>query len=313
MRSILIAASLVATIAIAGCSLTPSSPQPVSPAPSPGPSERPFGVVRVAGIEARFPMRLQVFDRSGSLIDVRSATARELAEAEWPVGRNAVGAAQFADGSGILVLCVGLTCDEGGDLFVESGGPRVVIAPSVPAACDTMPNLRGIVLRFDPAADLEKIDFDLRPAVVGEELTDAETFLFAGIRQDARVDCQPKRSGLPALAIAGVECASDSELVARSEFFLFESKEDLLSTYLEGMAKQGITTNSGGCGEGEGESNYVPGDIDALVPYRDGCYIDGAGVANHRATYPDGLVYVGAIGTTPALAALRDWVWRGNQ
>jgi hypothetical protein len=81
MRSILLAASLMAAVAVAGCALTRSSAPPES-APTPGQVEAPTRTLQIEGSEGDAPMSLRVFDRSFALIGARSATATELVESE---------------------------------------------------------------------------------------------------------------------------------------------------------------------------------------------------------------------------------------
>jgi hypothetical protein len=139
-----------------------------------------------------------------------------------------------------------------------------------------------------------------------------EEYLIAGVRPAAAVDCEPRRSDLPARAIAGIECVPDDGTAERVGAYRFATADDLLATYSERMAEAGVPLGSGGCFSGPGETNYVPGPTDLTVPYREGCFINEFGFANYRATYPDERVYVGILGSASGTAALQRWAWLGN-
>jgi hypothetical protein len=164
MRSIVIAASLAAAIALAGCGLSDPSTAPLEPAPTPGVSEAPARVVDLAGSKGNFRMSLRVFDRALSLTEARSATAAELAGSERILRDGAIAAAELAGGRQVLVLWPGRTCPETGNLFIGPGVAEVIIVPSVDEACEPMSNVRGVVLGFKLPVDLEAIEFDVRPA-----------------------------------------------------------------------------------------------------------------------------------------------------
>ncbi len=149
-----------------------------------------------------------------------------------------------------------------------------------------------------------------------------EAALVAGLRRDAAVRCAPRRSQLPALAIAGVECRVSDQLVARVGVYRFRDAQDAATTYLERLASYGIDPTMGDCGAGtDGDAAWAPGDGSASAdgttiqfggtgPWavgRSGCYVDENGVANVRATC--GATYVGVLGAAADLAALRAWAW----
>lgn len=158
-------------------------------------------------------------------------------------------------------------------------------------------------------------------------LSDDEQWLIARLREDAAVDCTPRRTDLPPRALAGVECRPDSDLVARVGIYGFRDERDAALSYLERLASAGVTPNSGDCIHGiPGETAWTPGDgegsieddsaivVDgqALVRYRSGCFHDENGTANYRATcwgLADEGVYVGVLGRGRDLAALEDWAW----
>ena len=140
-----------------------------------------------------------------------------------------------------------------------------------------------------------------------------EKFLLAGLRADAKVKCEARRTNLPPRAIAGIECSPSKEGVERVGVYLFKSEPAMIATYKERMAQEGVKLNTGSCYEGEGESNYFPGDIDAEVIERNGCFVNEFGIANYRATVPSGPAYVGLLGTSGNTRALEDYVWKGNE
>jgi hypothetical protein len=138
-----------------------------------------------------------------------------------------------------------------------------------------------------------------------------EKYLLAGIQRGA-VDCEPVRSALPPRATAGIECAGDSPAVARVGFYLFDDEADLLSAYFARMKAEGVAMDSGEtCLQGESEHAYYPGDGE-IVANRAGCFVNDAGIANYRATFP-ARVYIGILGRSADMAALEDWAWKGSQ
>jgi hypothetical protein len=161
MRSILLAASLMAAVTVAGCALTRSS-APLEPAPTPGQAEAPARILQIAGSEGDAPMQLRVFDRSFALIDARSATQTELVESE-AFDENTIAAYQTV-GNEILIKWTGSACAETGNLFIGPGIDQVIVAPTNAAACDSAARIRGVVLDFKLGVDLKAIRFDIRRA-----------------------------------------------------------------------------------------------------------------------------------------------------
>ena len=160
MRSIVIAASLAAAVAVAGCGLTPSARAPLEPAPTPGAAEVPARVLDIDGSQGDSQMSLRVFDRSFALTGARSATRVELAGSE-DLDENTVAAYQTTGGQ-ILVKWAGSACREGGDLFVGSDVDEVVIARTSTETCEPSNNVRGVVLEFKLGVDLKAIRFEVR-------------------------------------------------------------------------------------------------------------------------------------------------------
>jgi hypothetical protein len=164
MRPILAAVALAAAVVVAGCGIVESVDGPAVPAPTPGPNELPSQLVRVGGTNGNSDLTLRIYDRSFALVGARSATAAELADSE-SVRDRVIASAGFADGRRILVMWPGTDCLETGDLFIAAGVNEVFIVPRAPEGCRPDSNVRGVVLEFKLAVDLERIVFDLRPAV----------------------------------------------------------------------------------------------------------------------------------------------------
>ena len=156
--------------------------------------------------------------------------------------------------------------------------------------------------------------------------TPEEAALSAGLRADAAVHCAPRRTDLPALAVAGVECRLETAIVARVGAYRFASGQDAASTYLERLASYDVAPATGDCPGGTaGDAAWMPGDgssgtIDPQLLLknatgswavgRSGCFLDENGVANVRVTC--GSTYVGILGRTSDLAALHRWVWQSD-
>lgn len=142
----------------------------------------------------------------------------------------------------------------------------------------------------------------------------AERYLVDGIMR-GEGDCSPVRSGLPAQAIAGIDCDLLDSDVARMGFYLFRNDADMLDAYLERMRIEGVALDSGDAcqhGDGESESIYTPWGGDTIAPYRHGCFINAQGYGNYRATLPGFHVYVGLLGRNTHMDRLQSWAWFGN-
>jgi len=143
----------------------------------------------------------------------------------------------------------------------------------------------------------------------------AERLLLEMVRADTHIGCVPKRVGLPARAIAGVECHLDGKLVSLVGAYRFRSEEDAAKTYFERLAEYGVLPRTGDCQAGtSGDSawpDYLPdrGDDGGLSPYRSGCFLNGDGVANIRLTCY-AAIYMGVVGENADLSALYRWAWR---
>jgi hypothetical protein len=137
-----------------------------------------------------------------------------------------------------------------------------------------------------------------------------EEWLIAGVRDDL-FDCVPLRDNLPAETTGAIECRSDDPDVARVGFYLFDGSGPAVDAYWTRMGNEGVPMDTVACTDVEGEAPYLPGDEEN--DSRHGCFINGEGYANYRATMPGFLMYVGVLGRTNDMAALRDFAWRGNE
>lgn len=147
-----------------------------------------------------------------------------------------------------------------------------------------------------------------------------ESALVARLRDDAAVGCAPRRTDLPARAIAGVECRVNAAVVTRVGAYLFRDARDAATTYLERLASNHIEPATGDCRAGTiGDLAWMPGDgvagnaADQVVfgstgPWalgRSGCFLDDNGTANVRTTC--GSMYVGVVGRDEDLLAVDRW------
>ena len=148
-----------------------------------------------------------------------------------------------------------------------------------------------------------------------EPYTEQETFLFERFRDDARFACAARRTDLPERAVAGVVCSPDeaeTRGVDEVGAYLFQSDDDMLKTYFDRLADEGIRRRDGACPTTPGEMSYHPEAPGELAPARMGCFVNDFGNANLRITYPEEHVYVGVLGTDTDMSALWDWGWKGN-
>ena len=164
------------------------------------------------------------------------------------------------------------------------------------------------------------IDDPASTAAPVSALNDEEAALIAGLRSDARVRCEPRRTALPVLAIAGVDCRIGSTLVERVGAYRFRDSRDAATTYLDRLATYKVAPATGNCPTGiAGDRPWTAGDLTAgaervsvagtgpWVVGRSGCFLDEDGSANVRATC--GAIYVGILGRGTDLADLHRWVW----
>ncbi len=158
------------------------------------------------------------------------------------------------------------------------------------------------------------IDLPEATATATLPLSADETALVGRIRQDAAVDCHPRRTDLPVDALAGIECEVSGGPVQRVGVYRFPDAQGAARTYLARMAANGVTPMTGDCRAGtvgdaawstSGERIVEP--AGSLDVGRIGCYIDENGTANVRLTCD--AVYVGLLGRDGDVAALTDWAW----
>lgn len=147
--------------------------------------------------------------------------------------------------------------------------------------------------------------------------TAQERYVLGQLRTDARIDCAPRRTGLPAGADAGVECRVHSALVDRVGIYSLPESgpESALGTYLARLAQAGVKPQQGDCARGTpGDSSWPSylADEDGgggISTFRSGCFLDDSGQANVRVTCYGG-IYIGVVGKNDDLAALYAWAWR---
>ncbi len=173
------------------------------------------------------------------------------------------------------------------------------------------------------AADHDGVAWIDDPASTATPLSAAtadEAALIAALRTDAAVRCAPRRTDLPVLATAGVDCRVGSSLVERVGAYRFRDARDAATTYLDRLAAYDVAPTTGDCLAGTGgDAAWMPGDgtpgadrvsVAGTGPWvvgRSGCFLDENGTANVRVTC--GSMYVGVLGRGTDPAALYRWVW----
>src|SRR5918994_5412084 len=184
-------------------------------------------------------------------------------------------------------------------ILVAACGSAGSPSPSSPVDPSPSPNLPSVdpsaaptdtpsEAPADPASPAPASPVPASPAPV--EPSAQERYLIDGVLRGGD-DCRPVREDLPAGAVAGIECAADDPAVARLGFYLFESDATMLAAYFARMDEEGVSRESGGCVDGEGEGAYTPGEGE--IAFRAGCFINAEGFANYRATLPGSHVYIG--------------------
>ncbi len=162
--------------------------------------------------------------------------------------------------------------------------------------------------------------------VASPTYTAAERRLLDALRADAHIGCAPRRTNLPTLSTAAVECHVDTALVDRVGVYGFgptagaEGLDPAIQTYLDKLAEYRVKPRTGDCQAGKpGDSSwpdYQPDEQDdgspGYRPMRSGCFLDENGTANIRLTcYGD--IYIGILGKNADIAALYAWAWRVAQ
>ena len=203
-----------------------------------------------------------------------------------------------------------------------TSAPGVSVAPSPSTAAVPTPTAQALSTAPPPMSAAPTPTGTSVASAPTPTLSPDERVLVARLRNDV-VDCVPRRADLPPRATAGVECRTDSELVARVGVYGFSSTRDAALTYLERLAAAGVDPATGQCQQGKaGDRAWIPGDGEGtgddpdnvafdgqiLRSHRSGCFLDENGIANFRSTCGDGR-YVGVLGRTPDLAAVESWTW----
>jgi hypothetical protein len=203
-----------------------------------------------------------------------------------------------------LVAAVALGC-----------GPAASAAPSgspAPASADP-------VISAAPSASPVAVVTDPPVSEAPASPTPAEWELQLGLRFDVQVGCAPKREDLPPRALAAVECAVNSDGVARVGAYRFATEQEAAQAYIDRMGSVRVPLRSGDCATGvSGDSAWTPGDGPGEagdILFRSGCFLDGNGIANVRLTcmMPSTTgsgTYVGLLGSNANLAALYALAWQ---
>jgi len=184
----------------------------------------------------------------------------------------------------------------------SSAGPSLGSMPATPSASPSPTAVPSPPPRATPRTTP-------RPEPTTTAWTDEESFLSASLRSDVALECRPRRSDLPARAIAGIECRPDVAFVDRVGAYLFASPDDMLDTYLERMAEHGITPEVGNCYGGvSGDQSWAAsfGPNEGKPWGRAGCFLDENDDANVRVTC-DNAVYIGVLGVNSDLRAIFSW------
>ena len=205
-------------------------------------------------------------------------------------------------------------------------------APSASTAASAAPAPSRTAAPTEPASPGP----DTEPVTGDDDWTEYERELATYLREDARVDCAPRRADLPADATAqwsatsaagswiGSPCTASSSrarLDAGEEGF----NERAVVAYLDRMDREGVLGRSGDCADGTphdaswsgpeadepGSTVYAQVEIDGrhYSTHRYGCFLNDQGIANVRATCGQGS-YIGVLGQDARLAALTEWTMR---
>jgi hypothetical protein len=151
-------------------------------------------------------------------------------------------------------------------------------------------------------------------------MREQEQWLVHTLRADVAERCEPRRSGLPAGAVAGIECEVDAPFVDRVGVYSFDADPRAAARYhLKRMDAEGVLGKDGDCLAGtpaDGSWDGPDGSEDNgwTLTYHEhvysaarlGCFLNEHGMANVRATC-DG-DYIGVLGTTSDIARLTEWV-----
>lgn len=187
--------------------------------------------------------------------------------------------------------------------------------PSGPPSSDELPP-------STPTAETARPGPVVRPSAAPEvSWSSAERSLASVLRDDASVNCQPRRSALPSGAVAAIECFIGSTLVDRVGVYGFDHPQDAALAYFERMDEEIVVGVAGDCragiagdvswdGPDGSEDNYWHVEYAETVwsASRYGCFVNERGYANFRATCDT--VYVGVLGNGSRLDELTEWALR---
>ena len=216
-----------------------------------------------------------------------------------------------------VVLIVGL-------FTVACAGPATPTARETPAQSPARSSDQSSapVASSSPSAQVVPSDptTEVSPSAPGWDPVQ-EAALLEIIRSDARVACAPRRVDLPPAATAGIDCAPDTDLVARVGAYQFPTDRDAAKVYFDRLAEHGVLPLSGDCAAGQpGDGPWTPGDGvvqpddpaaivvrgELYVTHRAGCFLNENGIANYRVTCGRG-ISIGILGANGNLAALTEW------
>ena len=201
-----------------------------------------------------------------------------------------------------LILCLGLVAC-GGGAPSTSPTPRAAVATASPA-----PTLTPTPIATTVPATPTPTPTSTPPPT----WTKRERAIRNAIRDDARVDCAPRRHDLPPGTIAAVECRPGMRLVSQVGFYLFATNDEAFDVYRKRIRDQGLrleeVSGSGWEGpRGECAAEYEGGHEEVTLACRDrqATFVNSSGFANYRAVA--GRLYVGVLGTNGNVDALAAW------
>jgi hypothetical protein len=143
--------------------------------------------------------------------------------------------------------------------------------------------------------------------------TEGEATLLAGLRLDLNGRCQPMRDGLPATAIAGLDCTPDDSSIASARIYLFNRASEMLGAYAAILDTNGVELRVDRPGLSTSEGSYWPGPDTEAEPSegRNARWLDDTGHGHYLATVVP-YVVLDVAGTDANVDALYGWAWRGN-
>jgi hypothetical protein len=144
--------------------------------------------------------------------------------------------------------------------------------------------------------------------------TAGEATLLAGMRLDLEGSCRPLRSGLPATALAGLECVPADAAIGAARVYLFNRGSEMLAAYVAILDDEGIALRVDLSSLSTSEGPYWPGPDTPAEPSeaRNARWLDDTGHGHYLATALP-FVLLDVTGTDANVDALYRWTWRGNQ